>query len=152
LVNFRFVYQPFLFQRSLTRTTPVWNITDDVSWIKGNHTIQFGTNVRFIKNHRTSFGNSFDSALVNPSYYANNGSSLSTPLTDLASGAAFDTRSAIAAVLGRFSQYSFNVVYDKDGKILPVGTPSERTFATEEYEFYGQDTWKLRSDLTLTAG
>lgn len=152
LVNFRFVYQPFLYRRSLSRTTPVWNITDDVSWIKNDHTIQFGTNVRFIRNNRISFANSFDSALVNPSYYANNGSSLSTPLTDLSSGAAFDTRSAIAAVLGRFSQYSFNVVYDKEGKILPVGTPSARTFATEEYEFYGQDTWKIRSDLTLTAG
>src|SRR6185295_16056611 len=85
LVNFRFVYQPFLYQRSVSRTTPVWNITDDVSWIKGNHTVQFGTNVRFIRNNRVTFANSFDSALVNPSYYANNGSSLSTPLTDLSS-------------------------------------------------------------------
>lgn len=151
-VNFRFVYQPFIFQRSVSRTTPVWNITDDVSWIKSNHTVQFGTNIRFIRNHRITFANSFDDAVVNPSYYANSGSSLSAPLTDLVSGSVFNTRAAIASVLGRFSQYSFSVLYDKDGKLLPVGAPSERTFATEEYEFYGQDTWKIRNDLTLTAG
>ena len=152
LVNFRFVYQPFLYQRGVTRTTPVWNITDDVSWIKGNHTIQFGTNVRFIRNNRVSFAGSFDSALTNPSYYESNGSSLSAPLTDISSGAIFNTRAAVAAVLGRFSQYSFNVIYDKEGNLLPVGSPSERTFATEEYEFYGQDTWKIRPNLTITMG
>jgi len=152
LVNFRFVYQPVAFVRTLTRTTPVYNITDDLSWSKGTHTIQFGTNMRFIRNNRVTFANSFDSGVINPSYYANNGSSLSAPLTDLASGSAFNTRSAIAAVLGRFSEYTFNVVYDKDGNLLPVGSPSQRSFATEEYEFYGQDNWRITQNLTLNYG
>jgi hypothetical protein len=151
-VNFRFVYQPFLYTRTLSRTTPVWNITDDLSWIKNTHTVQVGTNIRFIRNNRISFGNSFDTAIVNPSFYANSGSSLSAPLPGLASGFTFDARAAVAAVLGRFSQYSFNVNYDLNGQLLPVGTPTTRTFATEEYEFYGQDSWRIRPNLTLTAG
>jgi hypothetical protein len=153
LVNFRFVYQPFLYQRGLSRTTPVWNVADDMSWIKGTHTIQFGGNLRFVRNNRLTYANAFDVAIVNPSYYASNGSSLVAPLAgDLASGSIFSTRSAVAAVLGRFSQYSYNVTYDKQGNVLPVGSPSDRTFATQEYEVYGQDIWKIKPNLTLTYG
>jgi hypothetical protein len=152
LVNFRFVYQPFLYQRGLSRTTPVWNVADDLSWIKGTHTVQFGGNLRFVSNKRVSYANAFDSAIINPSYYANNGSTLDDPLPGLDPGAIFSTRAAVAAVLGRFSQYSYNVTYDKEGNVLPVGEPSDRTFATQEYEFYGQDIWKIKPNLTLTYG
>lgn len=153
-VNFRFVYQPFLYQRTVTRTTPVWNFTDDVSWVKNTHTLQFGTNLRWIRNNRQTFANSFDAGVVNPSFYANSGSTLSAPLLPLglSSGFVFDARAAVASVLGRFSQYSFNVNYDLDGQLLPVGDPTARTFATEEYEFYGQDSWKVRPNLTITGG
>lgn len=151
-VIFRFVYQPVAFVRTLSRTTPVYNITDDLSWSKGTHTIQFGTNLRFIRNNRTTFANAYDAAVINPSYYSNNGSSLSAPLTDLSSGAAFNTRAAVASVLGRFSEYTFNSNFNKDGSLAPVGSPSERTFATEEYEFYAQDNWRITQNLTLNYG
>lgn len=151
-VNFRFVYQPFLYQRALSRTTPVWNITDDISWIKNTHTIQFGTNLRFIRNSRETFANSFDGAVVNPSFYANSGSTLNAPIPNLDPGFIFDARAAVASVLGRYSQYSFNVNYDLSGDLLPVGAPSIRTFATEEYELYAQDSWRIRPNLTVTGG
>ncbi|HEU4873467.1 MAG TPA: carboxypeptidase-like regulatory domain-containing protein [Pyrinomonadaceae bacterium] len=151
-VNFRFVYQPFLYQRALSRTTPVWNITDDVSWIKNTHSVQFGTNIRFIRNNRETFANSFDTAIVNPSFYANSGSTLNNPIPALDPGFVFDARAAVASVLGRYSQYSFNVNYDLDGDLLPVGAPSVRTFATEEYEFYGLDSWRIKPNLTITGG
>jgi len=159
-INFRFVYQPFNYTPQLARTTPVWNITDDLAWIKGTHTALFGTNLRFVRNNRTSFSNAFDVAIVNPSFYANSGSTLSNPLAGagvpaaqrIESGFLFDARAAVAAVLGRFSQISANTTYDLSGNQVPVGTPTERSFATEEYEFYGQDTWKIRPNLTLTYG
>ena len=153
LVNFRFVYQPFLYQRTLNRTTPVWNITDDVSWTKGTHTFQFGPNIRFIRNNRESFSSSFDTAIINPSAFFASGSSLSDPLPGLSAASNLVlTRAAVAAVLGRVSQYSANVIYDKSGNPLPSGSPSLRSFATEEYEFYVQDVWKVRPSLTLTLG
>ncbi len=37
----------------------VQNLVDDVSWSKGKHTIQFGTNLRFIRSPRNNFINSF---------------------------------------------------------------------------------------------
>jgi len=152
-VTFRFVYQPFLYQRAQNRTTPVWNFVDDLSWVKNTHTIQFGTNIRLIRNSRDSFTNSFDVAIINPSAFATSGSTLNAPLTDLSSQTALiDIRSAVAAVLGRVSQYTGNGVYDADGGLLPTGSPAARTFATEEYELYGQDTWKVRPNLTLSYG
>lgn len=153
LVNFRFVYQPFTYQRPLNRATPVWNFTDDVQWTRAAHTFQWGTNVRLIRNHRDSFANSFDTAVINPSAFDASGSSLNEPLTDLSSQTALlDIRAAVAAVLGRVSQYQANAIYDASGKILPAGSPATRSLATQEYDFYGQDTWKVKPNLTLTYG
>ena len=47
-ISFRFVYSPVAFARTLSRITPTHNITDDFTWIKGDHTLQFGGNVRII--------------------------------------------------------------------------------------------------------
>lgn len=152
LVNFRFVYQPFIYQRALNRATPVWNFTDDLSWVKNTHTAQFGANIRLVRNHRESFANSYDTAVINPSAFITSGSTLNAPLTDLAQGALLNTRAAVAAVLGRVSQYTANVLFDADGKPLPAGAGSRRSLATEEYEFYGQDVWKIKPNLTLVYG
>ena len=79
-ISFRFVYSPLNFTRTLTRVTPVQNITDDLSWIKGNHSLGFGTNIRLISNRRSSFGNAYDNAITNPSFYSGGGNSVSTPI------------------------------------------------------------------------
>ncbi len=79
-LSFRFIFTPLLYTRALTRITPVHNIVDDVSWIKGNHNLQFGGNLRFIKNTRNSFANSFDSLTTNPSGYDASGAVLTTTL------------------------------------------------------------------------
>ena len=42
--------------------------------------------------------------------------------------------------------------YELDGTVIPVGTPLARTFGNEEYDFYGQDTWKVGRSLTLSIG
>ncbi len=65
-ISFRFIFQPFNFNRTRSRTTPVQNITDDLSWIRGSHTWQFGANVRIIRNHSVDFTSSFDNAITNP--------------------------------------------------------------------------------------
>lgn len=54
-ITFRFVFAPRLFVRTFNRVNPVHNITDDFSWIIGNHTLQLGTNVRVVRNRRLDF-------------------------------------------------------------------------------------------------
>jgi hypothetical protein len=160
LVNFRFIFQPLAFSRTLSRTTPVHNFVDDVSWIKGNHTFGFGGNVRLIKNNRVSFAGSFDEAVINPSYYDFSGDSVIFDVygdfepifPDLISGGETDLRDALSSVIGNYSQFSANLVYGADGTLQPTGTPTDRTFATEEYEVYWQDSWRMKPNFTLTYG
>ena len=67
-------------------------------------------------------------------------------------GSTDDLRDALATVIGRYSQYNLNQNYAKDGSLLAARTPIPRTFKTQEYEFYAQDSWKLRQNLTLSYG
>ncbi|MGD9630500.1 MAG: carboxypeptidase regulatory-like domain-containing protein [Pyrinomonadaceae bacterium] len=155
-ISFRFVFSPKLFARSLNRITPTHNITDDFTWIKGNHTWQFGGNVRIIRNKRLDFASAYDSAITNPSFYNLSGRVLDLEVSGAGYSFARSQRTIIqntaAALIGRFSQYSGSYTFDIDGNPLPEGTPTDRNFATEEYDAYVQDVWRIKPNLTLTLG
>ena len=66
---------------SILTNVPVHNFIDDVSWTKGRHTIQFGTNWRLIRNNRQSNAQNLSEGYsnlywMNPSFIANEGTSL----------------------------------------------------------------------------
>jgi hypothetical protein len=156
-ISFRNVYAPAP-TRTSTRLTPVHNFIDDVTWLKGNHSIQFGGNVRLISNTRNSFGNAYDFVQTNPSGYDLSGAVLTQSTAggqifpNLDSGYEVSFRNALSAFIGRFSSYTANFLYGADGKILPTGTSSLRTFSTQEYDLYVQDIWRIKQNLTATYG
>ncbi len=158
--SFRFIFRPLGFKSSLLRTTPVHNFVDDLSWIKGSHTLQLGGNVRLISNNRTSFGAAFDNATTNPSYYDCSGDAVifdnencsDAVFPDVGSGSETDLRAALTAIIGRFSQYGASLTYDQGGALQAVGSPTTRSFATQEYETYVQDSWRWRPNFTLNYG
>jgi len=157
-IFFRFVFFPVLDSRTLARVTPVHNFTDDFSWVMDRHTVQFGGNFRIVRNRRTSFAGAFDTAYSNPSGYTS-GSLISNPIRNFFSGTAAPRggqtsviQNAASALLGRLTSWNARLTYDKEGNLLPAGSPTVREFATEEYEWYGQDVWKIRPSLTLTYG
>ncbi|MCS6873757.1 MAG: TonB-dependent receptor [Acidobacteriota bacterium] len=160
-ISFRFIYSPRLFSRTISRVTPVYNITDDFSWIWGRHTFQFGTNIRLISNKRETYATAYDSAITNPSFYPAGGQSVSNPINaylsstrgyTIASSSVSPVQNAVTAIIGRYTQYAANFTFNRQGQLLPSGTPSKRDFRTEEYDFYIQDVWKVFSNLTITAG
>ncbi len=155
-ISFRFVYSPLLFARTLSRVTPTQNFTDDFTWIKGNHTFQFGGNVRLVKNKRLDYGNAYDDAVTNPSFYASSGRIIDQAVSAAGYTVPASSRTVIqnagTALIGRFSQYSGNFTFDLDGSVVPGGTPTVRTFATQEADVYFQDVWKPYRNLTLTLG
>jgi len=150
-ISFRFIFSPRLFQRTQSRVTPVYNLVDDLAWVNGNHTWQFGANIRLIDNRTTRFTSSYDTAITNPSFYELSGAVLTNPLTDLAGNRA-GAQAGLTAVIGRYSQYTARFNFDRDGKLLAPGTGVDRIFSTDEYEFYAQDMWRVRPDLTVTLG
>jgi Carboxypeptidase regulatory-like domain len=165
-ISFRFVFQPTSQSHTLTRVTPVHNFTDDLSWIHGKHTIQFGANVRKISNARVDFANAFDNAITNPSFYLGAGDHVSNQFQayldanglpgDENAGQSLNSisevQNAATAAIGRFSQYTANFTFEKNGSLFNAGTPSSRNFATQAYEEYVQDAWKIRPNLMLTLG
>jgi len=45
-----------------------------------------------------------------------------------------------------------NYYYDKNDNLLNPGLPVKRRYGLNWYEFYGQDSWRVRSNLTVTYG
>jgi len=113
-----------------------------------------------------SFANAFDNAVTNPSFYLGAGDHVSTTFQDFldANGLPGDenagqslnsiaeVQNAATAIIGRLSQYTADFTFNKDGSLLPFGAPSVRNFATQAYEGYVQDSWRLRPHFTLTLG
>lgn len=162
-LSFRSVFTPLNFAYPFSRQTDTQNFVNDFSWVKGNHNIQFGGNIRTVRNLRSDEAPIYDNAIVNRSFFAGSGNVLTNPILNttnpgtgarytIASSNILSTRDAMAAVLGRYSQYTFNTNFGLDGRPLPAGDPIVRKFATEEYDVYVQDQWKARPDLTLTMG
>jgi hypothetical protein len=70
----------------------------------------------------------------------------------VASGFAAGYADAWLNSLAVLSQANLRANYDKQGNALPIGQPISRDYASNEYEWYVQDTWRLRSNLTVTGG
>jgi hypothetical protein len=143
------------------RETPAHNFVNDTTWLKGNHTVKFGANLRFTRIPSYTDTNSFNYAVVNPSWVAGVGSKYTPgqPSCDLAACGAlpavadgWNFADAWIVMLGVVSEGNGQYNYDREGNILPVGDPARRNYAMNEYEFYAQDSWRLGDKLTINGG
>lgn len=149
IISFRTLSDRFGTTRSSGRILPVQNFVDDVIWVRGTHTIGLGANLRFIRNDRFNFANSFHSASTNASWLVGTGADL-RPADIISGGVAFSD--AMMATLGIISQVNARYNYEKTGNAQPAGSPVLRRYGADEYEGYIQDSWRARSNLTLTFG
>jgi Carboxypeptidase regulatory-like domain len=146
---------------SILTNVPVHNFIDDVSWTKGRHTIQFGTNWRIIHNNRQSNAQNLSEGYSNlywmsPSFIAGEGTSLDPsigpnyPLVD----DSFGTSYSFAAMqqMGIMSQVYTTSNQDKNANLIPSGALVPRHFRNYEGEMYVQDKWNVTPNLTVTAG
>jgi hypothetical protein len=164
VVNFRFIDDFNALTATSGRRTPTHNFVDDFSWVKGSHTLKFGTNMRFSRIPSYTNINSFNFATTNASWMAGVGTTYapgqSCPGTEDACAslpavsedylATF--ADAFAPVMGMVSQTSRYANYLVDGTVLPEGEAVRRKYGSDEYEFYVQDSWKLSDSLTVTGG
>ena len=160
-ISFAGTYSPRLFNATFSPVDPVYNVSDDVSRVWRAHTFQFGMNIRFVRSRLQTFFRSFDTATVDAAQYQGGGSAITSPLNgylqnafgyQIADANLVGVQNAVAAVIGGFSAYTARFTFRRDGSLQPAGTPRNREFKTEEYDFYASDIWKLSRNLTLTVG
>lgn len=141
---------------------PVHNFVDDVSWIKGKHTLQFGVNVNILRNPQSNNTNSFSDAFANASWFdtaalAESGApghfdpdfeGLPTINSDFDNSYDYP----MITLVGMLSQVDAKYNFTRSGSALADGAPVSRRFAADTYEFYAQDSWKVKPNFTLTLG
>jgi Carboxypeptidase regulatory-like domain len=150
------ISNPFLGSSSQSRNVPVPELREGLTWAKGKHTMDFGGDIKLIRQI---------SALKNDFNFIGIGlggeiqSLDTTPQNQLRPSDINGDTSAISDwdnffpfMLGRYSEVQSNFNYDKNANAFPNGTGKKRDFNYNEFEFYSQDSWKLRSDLTVTYG
>ena len=146
--------------RSRVFQTPVHNFVDDVSWTRGKHTFQFGTNIRFIRNPRANFLSSFSLGVTNSSGLDSAGIAGTTSPLDpgnngfpgVSSNFVIGYNYPLIAMLGLVSELDATFNFDKTGATLPQGAPLKRRFGADEYEFYLQDSYHLKPNFTINYG
>ena len=162
-VNFRFISSLDPYTETETRETPTHNIVNDLSWLRGNHTIKVGTNLRWTRIPSSRNGDSFLSTTINPSWVSGIGQTYmpgrpgcTTPGCANVPAVADTFRAGYADTwlnsLGVLSQANLNANYDREGNLLPMGQAISRKYASDEYEFYVQDSWRIGANLTITGG
>ncbi len=138
--------------------------TDDVSWTRGAHLFQFGTNIQHLPNYHVHTGklggavNSLD-AIINAKTY------LSLPAADqpapcvgtvtancLPSDSLATWNSLYTAELGMMDNDNIFLVRNGQLQADPLGTALVMNAHSNAFYFYGQDTWRVRSSLTFTYG
>lgn len=146
--------------RSTIFFVPIHQFTDTLNWTRKNHTFEFGGDFFLIRNDHTSYANSFSDVRTNAVYLNTGGiAGTSSPLDPANNGyPAVDGNfgpnydSATTLVMGIFPEGDGIYNFARNGSALAQGTPIKRRYAINDYEFYGQDTWRVTPRLTVTYG
>lgn len=144
---------------------PVNNFVNDFSWTKGSHSFQFGGNIGIVRDPRQSLQHSFSQGKgatnwMSPTGFANTGGYLDpSTVINPATGQPFPEPAStfqydypVLGLLGMVSDIVGNYNYDKQGNVAKPGAPVTRNYGLEWYELYAQDSWRLKSNLTVTYG
>lgn len=132
------------------RNSPVKQFTDTLNWVHGNHSFNFGANVT-----RINFWQQLQTVVPSAAFVPSStldpaGFNAFSPLSSAGqqSGAA----NLYAVLAGRLSAINANARLDETSlKYSYLGPLISRAQSTE-MGFYGQDTWRIRPNVTLTMG
>lgn len=154
--------------RSNSFQRPIHTVADDLSWIRGKHTWQFGTQLAFIREPRDSFASSFSNGVSNAGWFNttgfadkggsplnpnnNNNPATGSPFPNVDPNFANSYDFPLTALMGMVSEVNAQYNFGRNGTALTQGAPLARHFAINSYETYVQDTWKMKPSLTVTLG
>jgi hypothetical protein len=155
------------------------NLLDDFTWTKRAHSLQIGAAIAFARDPRTSYQHSSHQGLGTTNWTSPIGFSYTTSTLDPMNGAAHPSLTVAAdcapgtpctggaapepfnatqydrpllALYGMISDVVANYNLDRNGIRQNQGDPVKRNYGLNWYEFYGQDTWRMKPNFTLTYG
>ena len=129
------------------RNTPTFDLTDNVTLLKGNHTIGFGGQWKLIRREGSAIGRivptiEFGMDSTDAAFNIFN----SLPSTQRAAA-----RSLYAMLIGRVTGYTSTAYLAEDGTYKENSLQS-RLAKQNTYGLYVQDSWKVKPNLTLNFG
>ncbi|HVQ37874.1 MAG TPA: carboxypeptidase regulatory-like domain-containing protein [Pyrinomonadaceae bacterium] len=137
------------------RNTPTYDLTDTVTWLKGNHSFSFGGQYKLIKATSTSIGR------IVPSIAFGLDSTEGTAFSMFAATAASlpgasaaqltEARNLYATLVGRISGFTATAYLSDDGG-YKLHAPQTRKSEQNTYGLFVQDSWRMRPTLTVNYG
>ena len=135
------------------RTSPTYDFSDSVTWVKGNHSMNFGGNYKLIK---------IDSFLTNPiastiGFGLDSTDSAAfnmfstTTLPGASSAQITEARNLYATLVGRVLSFGSTYSLTADGTYKANAETEQRSKQTS-YGLYGQDSWRIKPNLSINYG
>ncbi len=169
-VEMRDLSQPIVYSNG--DTAPVHNIVDTLSWQTGPHDFQFGGNLLLSRLNTWNTNGSFSNALTNSDWLSPSGlAEGNDPLnpaygcSTTPAGPCYPAVSSgfyeaydfpLAALMGMATEvdavYNYSITNTTAATPLAQGTPLYRHWATDNYNFFFQDTWQARRGLSVSYG
>jgi len=138
------------------RSSPTYDFTDNLTWIRGSHSITFGGQYKIIKIDTTSVnqkvpGVSFGIDLTDPAdaVFTRTGTGATLPGATAAELAA--AKNLYALLTGRVTDIFGNAFLNGDRQYEFQGDQPNVAKQTV-YGLYAQDSWRIRPNLTLNYG
>lgn len=156
-VTIRFITQPTAQTRSTIFSAPVHNITDTLTISKQNHTISLGGSWHNVTVNTNTDSNSYSSASTNPYWLGGDPPDPTTlGLPAVSSGFSNDYGIAYSTIVGnvpsRTNRYNYSITSPTEATLLSEGTFIDRSFRSNEFEYFLQDAWHITPKLTVTVG
>jgi Carboxypeptidase regulatory-like domain len=149
-----YLTSPYAEPATQGRTEPIPIVRDDFTYVRGKHTFQVGGTFKPIRTtYKLITDFNFATIGLGGGLESLNSSPQLRP-SDLSTNPIYQNLydSAFAFLLGNYGQVSSSFNNNKELQPLPQGTGHIRHYRYYETEVYLQDSWKARSDLTLTYG
>jgi hypothetical protein len=140
-----------------------WTWSDNYTWVKGDHLLQFGGSIR--RNATQFWRDDAQSAVAQRVYILTNGSYLNIPSTYqppicsssvttncLPSSRVSDWNNFYSGALGLADRATLVATRDANFKINPIGTPLATDSTYNEYSIYANDSWKVVPSFTVNLG
>jgi hypothetical protein len=139
------------------RNTPTYDLTDNVTWIMGSHSIGFGGQYKLIRAESSSIGR----IVPTVSFGIDSAStSADRPLFDMFSTTTIPgaspaqltaARNMYATLIGHITGYTSTAYLTEDGTYVE-NTLQSRLAKQNTYGLYVQDSWKIKPNFTLNYG